>query len=86
MKVKFEEYKARKIVNIHKHADSWFWDKYSATPYVGCRMWAYRNAAWIVDDLKESISDIFREKGMEGLTALPGIGRRIAGQITGCIK
>jgi DNA repair photolyase len=49
------------------------------------RMWAYRNAAWIVDDLKESISDIFREKGLEGLRALPGIGRRIAGQIAGWI-
>ncbi len=38
MKLAFEEYKARKIVNIHKHVDGpWFWDKYSAHPYVGCR-------------------------------------------------
>jgi DNA repair photolyase len=36
MPVEFEEYQAKKIVNIHKHADNWFWDKYSAHPYVGC--------------------------------------------------
>lgn len=38
MKLEFQEYRARKIVNIHKHVDGpWFWDKYSAHPYVGCR-------------------------------------------------
>jgi DNA repair photolyase len=29
-------YQPKKILNIHKHADSWFWDKYSAHPYIGC--------------------------------------------------
>ncbi len=37
MELEFQEYRARKIVNVHRHVDSWFWDKYSATPYVGCR-------------------------------------------------
>lgn len=38
MKLEFEEYRARKIVNVHKHVDGpWFWNKYSAHPYVGCR-------------------------------------------------
>lgn len=37
MKLEFQEYRARKIVNVHKHVDSWFWNKYSAGPYVGCR-------------------------------------------------
>ena len=37
MKLEFQEYKTRKIVNVHKHVDSWFWDKYSAHPYIGCR-------------------------------------------------
>jgi DNA repair photolyase len=37
MKLEFQEYQVKKIVNVHKHADSWFWDKYSAMPYVGCR-------------------------------------------------
>lgn len=37
MELEFQEYRARKIVNTHKHVDSWFWDKYSAAPYIGCR-------------------------------------------------
>jgi DNA repair photolyase len=38
MRLEFQEYTARKIVNTHKHVDGpWFWDKYSTHPYVGCR-------------------------------------------------
>jgi DNA repair photolyase len=38
MKLEFREYRARKMVNVHRHVDGpWFWDKYSANPYVGCR-------------------------------------------------
>ncbi len=38
MELEFQEYRARKIVNVHKHVDGpWFWGKYSAHPYVGCR-------------------------------------------------
>jgi len=38
MELEFQEYKARKIVNVHKHVDGpWFWCKYTAHPYVGCR-------------------------------------------------
>ena len=38
MKLDFQEYRARKIVNVHKHVDGpWFWGKYTAHPYVGCR-------------------------------------------------
>jgi DNA repair photolyase len=30
--------RAKTIVNVHKHADGpWFWNRYSARPYVGCR-------------------------------------------------
>jgi DNA repair photolyase len=38
MPLEFHEYRARKIVNVHKHVDGpWFWGKYTAHPYVGCR-------------------------------------------------
>ncbi|MFN8457409.1 MAG: hypothetical protein U0401_22580 [Anaerolineae bacterium] len=37
MKLEFQEYQARKIINIHRHVDPWFWNKYSAHPYIGCR-------------------------------------------------
>ena len=38
MPLEFQEYQARKVVNVHRHVDGpWFWGKYSAHPYVGCR-------------------------------------------------
>ena len=38
MRLQFEEYRPRRIVNAHKHVDGpWFWGKYTAHPYVGCR-------------------------------------------------
>ncbi|MGB7539684.1 MAG: helix-hairpin-helix domain-containing protein [Anaerolineales bacterium] len=38
MNLEFHEYEPKKILNVHKHVDGgWFWDKYSAHPYVGCR-------------------------------------------------
>lgn len=38
MKLDYEEYHARKILNVHKHVDGpWFWVKYTAHPYIGCR-------------------------------------------------
>jgi DNA repair photolyase len=38
VKLEFQEYRPRKIVNVHRHVDGpWFWTKYSAHPYVGCR-------------------------------------------------
>ena len=38
VKLEFQEYRPRKIVNVHKHVDGpWFWGKYTAHPYVGCR-------------------------------------------------
>jgi DNA repair photolyase len=45
------------------------------------RLWAYRKAAWTVDELDESIADIYRDKGEAGLRELPSIGKSLAGQI-----
>ena len=36
MKLTFEETEVRRVVNVRRHADGWFWDRYSALPYVGC--------------------------------------------------
>ena len=36
MGAQYVSYKPKKILNTHKHADPWFWDKYSAHPYIGC--------------------------------------------------
>ncbi|UCF28176.1 MAG: hypothetical protein JSW42_00330 [Chloroflexota bacterium] len=38
MKLEFSEYKPKRIINVHRHVDGpWFWGKYTAHPYVGCR-------------------------------------------------
>jgi DNA repair photolyase len=38
MNLEFQKYQPRKIINVHKHVDGpWFWGKYTAHPYVGCR-------------------------------------------------
>jgi len=36
-KVIYREYEPGSILNVHKHVDGgWFWNKYSAFPYMGC--------------------------------------------------
>ena len=45
------------------------------------RIWAYRKAAWTVDELPESIAEIYQKRGKEGLQELPNIGTRLSGQI-----
>jgi DNA repair photolyase len=29
-------YRPKRILNVHKHVDGWFWLKYTADPYLGC--------------------------------------------------
>ena len=45
------------------------------------RIWAYRKAAWVVDEWPESIAEVHRVRGQSGLQDLPGIGRRLAARI-----
>jgi len=42
------------------------------------RIWAYRKAAWTVDELDEGLLGIYEGGGTKGLTALPHIGSSIA--------
>jgi len=44
----------------------------------GFRISAYRRAAFVVAGLSQSVSEILKASGREGLTALPGIGLGIA--------
>jgi len=50
------------------------------------RVWAYRKAAWTVDELNENLADIYRRKGTRGLTALPSIGSSLAGVVISLLK
>lgn len=45
------------------------------------KVWAYRKAAWTIDDLRESIIEIYESNGLEGLLKLLGIGKSSATEI-----
>ncbi len=89
MPVQYKFYKAKQILNVHKHSDSWFWD-YSAHPYLGCaqkyKIWAFRKAAWALEDLQEDVSDIYAEKGRRGLEAIKGIGKSLSQEIEAALR
>lgn len=48
--------------------------------------WAYRKAAWAIDDLEESLEDIYEKTWLVGLQRIPGIGNRLAHEIEKYIK
>jgi DNA repair photolyase len=52
----------------------------------GYRIWAYRKAAWTVDELQESIADVYSARGESGLCDLPNVGRSIAGVIAAWLR
>jgi DNA polymerase/3'-5' exonuclease PolX len=45
------------------------------------RIWAYRKAAWTVDEWQESIANLYTVRGEAGLRELQGIGKSLAGRI-----
>ena len=47
----------------------------------GHRIWAYRKAAWTVDEWPENVAELHADRGEAGLRELPGIGQSLAGQI-----
>ncbi len=50
------------------------------------KAWAYRKAAWTLDDLEMPLEEVYHERGLKGLIELPSIGRKIAEQITSYIN
>jgi DNA polymerase (family 10) len=54
-----------------------------AKPY---RIWAYRKAAWTVDEWPESIADLYAARGEKGLRELPGIGASLSAVIAGWLE
>ena len=45
------------------------------------RVWAYRKAAWAVDDLEQGLERLFPTMGRRGLESIPGVSATIAGEI-----
>ena len=47
------------------------------------QIWAYRKAAWTVDEMPENIALIYTRMREAGLRQLPSVGKSIASQIAG---
>ena len=50
------------------------------------KTWAYRKAAWAIDELDKDIEEICSTQGIEGLLAIPNIGKGLAGEIEAMLK
>ena len=50
------------------------------------RIWAYRKAAWTVDESPVSMLEIFQTRGEAGLRELPNIGKKLSRQIATWLK
>lgn len=51
----------------------------------GYRVWAYRRAAWAIDDLREDVGELFRREGVAGLRGIPYIGQKTAAFVESCL-
>jgi len=52
----------------------------------GYKEWAYRKAAWALDALQESVTNIFRKQGISGLLEIEGVGKSLAVQVADLLK
>jgi DNA polymerase/3'-5' exonuclease PolX len=49
------------------------------------RIWAYRKAAWTVDDWPEGLDQLYAQGGREALAGLPEVGPGLAEELAGWI-
>jgi hypothetical protein len=45
------------------------------------RVWAYRRAAWAIEDLEQDIGLVYKQMGVKGLASIPNVGMGIARQV-----
>jgi DNA repair photolyase len=45
---------------------------------LGQRVWAYRKAAWAIEDLEQDVGLIYRQMGRKGLESIENVGPRLA--------
>ena len=57
-------------------ANQCYWLELDNAP--GQRVWAYRKAAWAIEDLEQDVGLIFRQVGRKGLEAIESVGLRLA--------
>ena len=57
-------------------ANQCYWLELDNAP--GQRVWAYRKAAWAIEDLEQDAGLIYRQMGRKGLVSIENIGPRLA--------
>jgi len=45
------------------------------------KLWAYRKAAWAIEDLEQDIGLVYRTMGLKGLQSIPDVGLSLGGKI-----
>ena len=50
------------------------------------RVWAYRKAAWAIEDLEQDIGLVYQMMGLKGLASIPGVGSSLAREVESLLK
>ncbi len=50
------------------------------------RLWAYRKAAWAIEDLEQDVGLVYRQMGLKGLESIQGVGPKLAGVVERLLK
>lgn len=50
------------------------------------RVWAYRKAAWAIEDLEQDLGLLYRAMGRQGLESIPNVGPRLAEVVEDLLK
>ncbi len=50
------------------------------------RIWAYRKAAWAIEDLEQDVGLIYQALGLHGLESIPGVGVELGEKIEGWLN
>jgi len=50
------------------------------------QVWAYRKAAWAIEDLEQDIGLIYAQMGKKGLASMPGVGPEMAVQVEALVS
>jgi hypothetical protein len=70
--------------NVEALANECYWQELDNAPQP--RVWAYRKAAWAIEDTEQDLGLIYRAMGRKGLESIENVGPRLAEMVEGLIK
>jgi len=74
---------------LNKHivealANQCYWMELDNAP--GQRVWAYRKAAWAIEDLEQDLGLVYQQMGRKGLESIENVGPRLAEVVEKLLK